>query len=351
MMIFIMEVSTLFLILSSVTLAASSSTTLNSSTAFKNQVTDMKKEIQALKGQLATSNLMMAQMYREISAMKGDTTQTKTALTQVSQEITAVKDDIRVKTAQYGICQIMQNAPCGDCSCVEDLTLVQKYFCDCRMRPAERDCKEHYLQGQHVNGLYHIHFNLGSRHISQVFCDQTTDNGGWTVVQRRIDGSENFFRNWTEYKVGFGHLHKEHWLGNQQIYLLTSHAFLKGSQLRIDMQVKGELTRRWAKYSSFDIDGEKMRYTLHVTGFQGSTGIADRLSYHNNMKFSTYDADYDTHGSISCSKRHYGAWWYNKCHAVNLNGLYDEFQRYGWDDSISWKYYKLQFSEMKIRRN
>ena len=302
---------------------------------------DLKKEVDTLKAQVATSNLMLAQIYKEFSSLKAETIQSKASLVQLNQKISSM--------TQFGICQIMQNAPCGDCRCVEDLTLVQKYFCDCRARPVERDCKEHYLQGQRFNGLYLVDYNLGNRYISQVFCDQTTDGGGWTVVQRRMDGSENFFRNWTEYRIGFGELHKEHWLGNEQIYFLTSHAFLKGSELRVDMQIKAESTMRWAKYSGFNVDAEHTGYTLHISGFSGSYGVVDRLVEQNNMKFSTYDVDND-HWSYSCSLGKYGAWWYNDCHRTNLNARYNEFQSYDWTKSFSWQPHILQFSEMKVRR-
>ena len=33
-------------------------------------------------------------------------------------------------------------------------------------------------------------------------CDMTSDGGKWMVIQRRINGSVNFYLNWTDYVNG-----------------------------------------------------------------------------------------------------------------------------------------------------
>lgn len=43
-----------------------------------------------------------------------------------------------------------------------------------------------------------------SNGLMQLWCDNSLDPGGWTVIQKRTDGSVNFFRNWENYKVSEG---------------------------------------------------------------------------------------------------------------------------------------------------
>lgn len=57
--------------------------------------------------------------------------------------------------------------------------------------------------------------------------------GGWTVIQKRQDGSVDFNRTWNEYREGFGDLNGEFWLGNENIHKITSQG---DYSLRIDME-------------------------------------------------------------------------------------------------------------------
>ena len=72
--------------------------------------------------------------------------------------------------------------------------------------------------GYTKDGLYYITFNRKRKHV---YCDMTRNGGGWTVIQRRINGSKNFNRNWQDYKNGFGSAEGEYWIGNDVIHKLT----------------------------------------------------------------------------------------------------------------------------------
>ncbi|XP_033117330.1 ficolin-2-like [Anneissia japonica] len=189
----------------------------------------------------------------------------------------------------------------------------------------------------------------------QVYCDMDTDGGGWTVFQRREDGSLNFTRNWSEYKLGFGNVNGEHWLGNDKIYRLSSSGHY---EFRVDMSTwnKGEQTH--APYNYFRIGDEKSQYKLIVGNYTGAPkSPGDSFVKHRNMKFSTIDNDNDKKPT-SCAKEYLGGWWYEQCHLSNLNGCYFEgkiAERKKWATGVSWytwkkHTYSLKTTEMKIRR-
>uniref|UniRef100_A0A2C9JNA2 Fibrinogen C-terminal domain-containing protein n=1 Tax=Biomphalaria glabrata TaxID=6526 RepID=A0A2C9JNA2_BIOGL len=159
-----------------------------------------------------------------------------------------------------------------------------------------KDCTEVYDAGHHTSDIYFIK-PLYSGCPIPVWCDMDTPKGGWLVIQRRRDGSVNFTQSWDKYRSGFGDVSGEHWLGNDNIFLLTNQ---DRYQLRVDLwDFAGN--RVYAVYSSFKIDGERDGYKLHITGYSGSA--QDSLHKHNGKKFSTMDKDNDArNGALSVGR-------------------------------------------------
>jgi len=207
-----------------------------------------------------------------------------------------------------------------------------------------KNCADVYRAGKKISGVYKIDPDgLGE---FEVYCDQKTAGGGWTVFQKRRDGSVDFFRAWNDYKRGFGNLNGEFWLGLDKINRLTESS---SNKLRVDLEdVEGKTV--FAEYSSFAVTSEKAKYQLSLGSYSGTAG--DSLTYHRGQAFTTKDRDNDQSGHRQCALSYKGAWWYNNCHYSNLNGLYLQ----GKDDPKGmcwyyWKknYYSLKRSEMKIR--
>ncbi|XP_059176584.1 ficolin-2-like [Physella acuta] len=171
----------------------------------------------------------------------------------------------------------------------------------------------------------------------QVMCDTVTDGGGWTIFQRRVSGTVDFYRNWTEYRIGFGDfISGNFYLGNENIYLLTSS---KQTELRVDMILNG--TYNFAQYSNFSLNAESDAYRLNVDGFMGNA--TDVLTVQNGMQFSTNDRDNDR-SSSNCAYLLHGGWWYDRCGTSNLNG--------DWNTTLlRWsKNLPIIYSEIKIRQ-
>ncbi|VDI74908.1 Hypothetical predicted protein [Mytilus galloprovincialis] len=155
----------------------------------------------------------------------------------------------------------------------------------------QRDCTD-LKKLNKMTGVHTIYPD--NVHGVKVFCNMEVDGGGWSVIQRRQDGTTNFYRSWSEYKSGFGSPDKNVWLG-------------------------------------------------------------DSLRYQNGMKFSTYDQDNDAYKAVDCVARDHAGWWYNQCHNVNINGLYKKGKS-DKHNVVSWNlargpYYSLKFVRMMIRRH
>ena len=88
------------------------------------------------------------------------------------------------------------------------------------------------------------------------YCDTITDGGGWLVVQRRINGSENFDRNWADYEMGFGSLTGELWYGLRALHCLTNQ---RQWEMRIDFTLT-DGTKSYLSYSSFRVGPASSNY-------------------------------------------------------------------------------------------
>ena len=100
----------------------------------------------------------------------------------------------------------------------------------------------------------------------EVFCDQTTADGGWSVFQKRLDGSVDFYLNWSDYKHGFGNLSGEFWLGLDKIHRLTSD---NNSMLRVDLE-DFEGNTSYAEYNMFGVMSENDKYKLILGSYSGN---------------------------------------------------------------------------------
>ena len=182
----------------------------------------------------------------------------------------------------------------------------------------------------------------------KVSCDMATDGGGWTVIQRRKDGSVDFFLNWASYKRGFGTLMGEFWLGNDNIHRLTASG---NTVLRVELEDWSNNTA-YAEYGVFKVDNENNKYRL-IVGFYTGTAGDSLASSHNAMYFTTKDRDNDPCGGCNCAQESTGGWWYSNCANSNLNGQYLGDKTDGRNRGVKWHpwraYLSLKKSEMKVR--
>ncbi|XP_050923747.1 microfibril-associated glycoprotein 4 [Lates calcarifer] len=211
------------------------------------------------------------------------------------------------------------------------------------------DCSDIYNHdNSRPSGVYTI-YPIGATSAVQVYCDMASGGGRWTVFQRRMDGSVNFYRPWDQYKTGFGTAAGEYWLGLENLFHLT---LRKKYELLVDME-DFDGNKAFARYSSFSVNPEADGYRLNVSGFTDG-GAGDSLTYHSGQKFSTFDKDQDS-SSSNCAKSYLGGFWYKSCHYANPNGAYlwgaDGTHRAVGVDWYHWKDYEysLKTISMKIR--
>ncbi|KAJ8047661.1 Ficolin-2 [Holothuria leucospilota] len=242
-----------------------------------------------------------------------------------------------LKCSENTTCDVREGVGC--CYCVEGCCHYRE------MCLHFEDCLDLFNANFTESGIYTIKPLNWPGTPFKVYCNMT-DGGGWTVFQRRLDHSVNFYRNWMSYKEGFGSRDHEHWLGNEIIFYLTNQ---KTYQLRIDF-VAPNGNPSYAKYDLFRIANESNNYMLIGVGRYtkpsvtfSRTGYRDNLLYHIYQSFSTYDRDHDSNVKGNCAIEFHSAWWFKSCRHCDLNAA-----------NIHWGLlpggsHNIKYTEMKLR--
>ncbi|VDI03422.1 Hypothetical predicted protein [Mytilus galloprovincialis] len=171
-----------------------------------------------------------------------------------------------------------------------------------------------------TDGVYTIYPN-GNNQPVQVFCT-VRQSEKWTVIQRRVNGSVDFYRTWNEYKHGFGTANGEYWLGNDNIHRITTNGH---HEISIYMGISGG-EHHTANYTTFRVSDEQSLYVLTVTGFSGEAG-QNAMDYPtdnykaNGKPFTTKDKDNDKY-SGNRANDYKSAWWYSNDSYSDLNTAY-----------------------------
>ncbi|KAB1268981.1 Angiopoietin-related protein 3 [Camelus dromedarius] len=189
------------------------------------------------------------------------------------------------------------------------------------------DCTTIYNRGEHTSGIYSI--RPSNSQVFNVYCDVISGTS-WTLIQHRIDGSQNFNETWENYKYGFGSLdgkcliHRllqlffsgEFWLGLEKI-----HSIVKQSTyiLRIELE-DWKNNKHYIEYS-FHLGDHETNYTLHLVEITGN--VPNALPEHKDLMFSTWD--HKAKGHSNCPESYSGGWWcHDVCGENNLNGKYNK---------------------------
>ena len=179
------------------------------------------------------------------------------------------------------------------------------------------ECLDLYQKGVTQNGVYDIYLDgTTSIKVFSIMQDQGGKGAGWTVFQRRMDGSVNFNRPWLDYKNGFGDVAGEYWLGNEQIHQFTKNRTVT-ELLIYGKRFNGDV--RFAHFEGFAVGDEASKYRL--TSGQRTNNVGINWSAMNGLRFSTSDSD-NGKGSRVCAVEFPSGWWLDDCFNMNLNGVY-----------------------------
>nr|XP_004542448.1 angiopoietin-related protein 4 [Maylandia zebra] len=256
------------------------------------------------------------------------------------------KQNVRIRTLQSEIQQSRQKAS-------QRSSKSEGGVAEQRDSPAETasDCHELFMRGETTSGVYTI--QPANSEPFEVFCEMTAD-GGWTVIQRRQDGSVDFDQLWDAYEKGFGSLNGEFWLGLEKIYSIA-----KDGSYILNIKLSDWVDDLATVRLPFQLGGQETKYSLQIQKGGTFSDLESSLATDtaSGLPFSTHDQDNDQKSDTNCAKHLSGGWWFSNCGRSNLNGRYFQSpppkQRHQRKQGIFWKtwrgrYYPLKSSMMMI---
>ncbi len=160
--------------------------------------------------------------------------------------------------------------------------------------------------GERKNGKYVI-YPRGGKEMT-VYCDFTTNGGGWTAIQRRNKGGTVFPVSLSAYENGFGPVDGEFWLGNTKINLLG------GGQMLALIHGNSTYLTYDLYYNFYVGPGSE----LHITSRSGITPEAALSTHGRPLIFAAPKGGTST---SDCVEENDGGWWFNhiNCDGNNLN--------------------------------
>ncbi|CAL4108361.1 unnamed protein product [Meganyctiphanes norvegica] len=283
------------------------------------KVVNINSEVELTKSQINAIQPKVVNIYNEVELIKSNINAIQPKVGSIYNEVELTKSNInaiqpKVFSLYNDVEIIISNISDVKKNISQKLESIKEGVQD--LMP-QRNCADLYNQGRNISGPAKI-APKGCCNIVSVICDQDSDGGGWTIIQKRqvVEPRENFNRGWEDYSRGFGNMtgSGEYWMGLALLHTLSQQG---NQELHIELE-DWEGDTRWAKYSTFYVGPPEDNYRLKITGYSGRAG--DAMYYSNGQAFSTHDRDNDAASSRSCASIYKSGWWYDSCALANLNG-------------------------------
>lgn len=249
-------------------------------TNLNNTINDLRASYQQLQEKSINDSIKLEENSKTIETLQLNVTQSTANIDRMSKEIQELKDQLSASKIRIG--KLKNTISSFEASCQID------------------NCEKFGTSTE-----VHLITVKGMEEQFQVRCDGQLHGPGWTVIQSRINGEVNFYRNWTEYKTGFGNLSSEYFIGLERLHQMTT---IEPQVLYIHLE-DFEGKTRYAEYNHFVVGNESESYAITELGeFQGD--VRDRLDF---SAFSTFDRDNDADANFNCAEKFHGGWWYSDC--------------------------------------